>query len=83
MSFVILVSTDSTYTTSTASVFTLDFTPNPALKVNAVVNNCGASTTDSREINLLLYLTVMMVMLVLLILLVGVLLQEPLYSKEL
>jgi hypothetical protein len=49
VSFVILVSTDSTYTTSTSSVFTLDFTPNPALKVKAVVNNCLASTTDSQS----------------------------------
>jgi hypothetical protein len=46
-SVVLLISTDSTYTTSTSSVFTLSFTAHPALKIKAIVNNCATSTADA------------------------------------
>jgi len=46
-SLVLLISTDSSYTGTTSTVFTIDYTAHPALKLKAVVNNCAFAPDSS------------------------------------
>jgi hypothetical protein len=46
-SLFIQITTDATYTTTSSSIFSLDLTSNPALKIKAVSNNCGTTSPDS------------------------------------
>jgi hypothetical protein len=45
--FYLMISTDSSYSLSTSTVYTLDMSYHPALKMKGVLNNCGASTTEA------------------------------------